>query len=62
MMLFNIFTPDEVDFLKQLVGDDVVEKLEEEDAEGEGDDDAGDVGPDEESGEGTRKREEYVTR
>ena len=60
-MLFNIFTPDEVDFLKQLVGDDVVEKLEEDEGE-EGDEDDLDVGRGEENGEGNGKTEEYVTR
>ena len=33
LMLFNIFTPDEVDFLKQLVGEEVVDELEKEDDE-----------------------------
>ena len=58
LMLFNIFTPDEVDFLKQLVGDDVVEKLEEDEDEEE----VEDFGREEENGREKEKPEEYVTR
>ena len=63
-MLFNIFTPDEVDFLKQLVGDDVVEKLEEDEEEVEEEEEEENIEfrRGEDNGKEEEKPEEYVTR